>query len=331
MTEVSSPFSGSQLEEKRQSGLILFLKRLVREQPMGTFGAVIVLVMVFVAIFADLIAPYDYQEIHIGDRLAAPGAEYILGADPLGRDVFSRIVFGARISLYVGLGASAINVLFAVLVGVPSGYIGGKTDLVVQRFVDAMLSFPGLILLITVMSLVGRGLTQVIVVMGILGGIGWIRVMRAAVIGIRENVFFEAATSIGATVPYMLKQHVLPNIMPVMIVAFSVSVAGNILAEASLSFLGVGIPPPHPSWGRMLSLEGRAYMYEATWLAIWPGVALSVAVYGVNMLGDAIRDLIDPRLRGGVGSFGGAKRKKKAEIERKTKAKGVDRSEQNEI
>ena len=322
MTETSNPLAEAQMEGKPQSGVVLFVKRLVREQPMGTFGAVIVLVMVFVAIFADLIAPYDYQEIHIGDRLEAPGAKYLLGADPLGRDLFSRIVFGARISLYVGLGASAINVIVATLIGVPSGYIGGRVDLVVQRFVDAMLSFPGLILLITVMSLVGVGLVQVIVVMGILGGIGWIRVMRAAVIGIRENIYFDAARAIGSTVPHMLWQHVLPNIVPIMIICFSVSVAGNILAEASLSFLGVGIPPPHPSWGRMLSLEGRQYMYEATWLAIWPGVALSIAVFGVSMLGDAIRDLIDPRLRGGVGSFGGPKRKK-AQIERKIKAQGL--------
>jgi peptide/nickel transport system permease protein len=311
MAETTETTSAAQLEPRPHSGLTQFFIRLVKQQPMGTAGGIIVLIMLLVAIFADFLAPFDYQEIHIADRLEPPGAEYFLGTDGMGRDLFSRIIFGARISLYVGLGASAINVIFAAIIGVPSGYIGGKFDLVVQRFVDAMLSFPGLILLITVMSLVGVGLVQVIVVMGVLGGIGWIRVMRAAVIGIRENVFFEAARATGATIPHMLRQHVLPNIMPVMIICFSVSVAGNILAEASLSFLGVGIPPPYPSWGGMLSWEGRQYMYEATWLAIWPGVALSIAVYGVSMFGDAIRDLLDPRLRGGAGRFSRAKKKVK--------------------
>ena len=297
MTETSNSLQEAQLEEKPQSGVVLFLKRLVREQPMGVIGAVIVLVMLFVAIFADLLAPFDYQEIHIGDRLEAPGAKYILGADPLGRDVFSRIIYGARISLYVGLGASAINVLVAAIIGIPSGYIGGRFDLVVQRFVDAMLSFPGLILLITVMSLVGVGLVQVIVVMGILGGIGWIRVMRAAVIGIRENVYFEAARSIGATVPYMLKQHVLPNIMPVMIIAFSVSVAGNILAEASLSYLGFGASPNEPSWGRMLA-DARDNILFSWAPSIAPGVAIAMVVLAANLFGDWVRDVMDPRLRG---------------------------------
>ena len=311
MDETTDKLLAAQLEPKRHSELTQFFIRLVREKPLGTIGGVIVLILLLVAIFADLLAPYPSDEIHIKDRLDPPSSTYFLGTDGMGRDLFSRILYGARISLYVGLGASAINVIFAALIGIPSGYIGGKFDLVIQRFVDAMLSFPGLILLITVMSLVGVGMVQVIVVMGILGGIGWIRVMRAAVMGIRENVYFEAARSIGSTIPHMLRQHVLPNIVPVMIICFSVSVAGNILAEASLSFLGVGIPPPYPSWGGMLSWEGRQYMYEATWLAIWPGVALSIAVYGVSMLGDSVRDLLDPRLRGGVGSFSAAKKKVK--------------------
>ena len=319
MAQTTETTSAAQPEPEPRSGLTRFFRRLIKEQPMGTIGGVIVLLMLFTAIFADLLAPFGYEEIHIKDRLEPGGGPYLLGTDGMGRDLFSRIIYGARISLYVGLGASAINVLVAAIIGIPSGYIGGRFDLVVQRFVDALLSFPGLILLITVMSLVGVGLVQVIVVMGILGGIGWIRVMRAAVMGIRENVYFEAARAIGSTVPHMLRQHVLPNVVPVMIIAFSVSVAGNILAEASLSFLGVGIPPPYPSWGGMLSWEGRQYMYEATWLAIWPGVALSGAVFGVSMFGDSVRDLLDPRLRGGVGTFRRAKRKK-TEIERKTRA-----------
>jgi peptide/nickel transport system permease protein len=309
----------AQAEPRTRSGFADFLIRLVREKPLGTFGGVIVLLMLFTAIFADFLAPFPYDEIHVADRLHPPGAEYFLGADNLGRDVLSRIIYGARLSLYVGLGASAINVIVAAIVGIPSGYIGGAFDLVMQRFVDALLSFPGLIFLITVMSLVGVGVVQVIVVLGILGGITWMRVVRSAVIAIRENVYFEAARAIGVSMPRMLGRHVLPNIMPVMIIIFSMSVAGNILAEATLSFLGVGIPPPFPSWGAMLSWEGRTYMYEATWLAIWPGVALATAVYGISIWGDAVRDLLDPRLRGGVGRFIRAKRKT-AGKESKTKA-----------
>jgi len=160
------------------------------------------------------------------------------------------------------------------------------------------------------MNLIGTGVGQVIIVLGIWGGIGWIRVVRSAVISIRQNVYIEAARSIGCPTSKMVFQHILPNIAPIMIVIFSVSMSGNILGEASLSFLGFGIPPPFPSWGGMLSGEGRTYMYEAPWLAVWPGVALSVAVYGINMWGDAVRDLLDPRLRGGVGRYGGVGAKK---------------------
>ncbi len=296
-------------EPKKHSAWAEFFIRLVKEKPLGTLGGVIVLMMLIAAITADWIAPYPYQEIHVIDSLQAPGAEHLLGTDSLGRDVLSRIIYGARLSLYVGLGASAINALVAAIVGIPSGYIGGRFDLVVQRFVDALLSFPGLIFLITVMSLVGTGIVQVIIVLGVLGGIGGIRLVRAAVISIREDVYFEAARAVGSSTGHLLGRHVLPNIMPVLIVVFSISVAGNILAEASLSYLGLGIPPPAPSWGGMLNYEGRTYMYEAPWLAIWPGVALSVAVYGISMLGDAIRDLLDPRLRGGVGRYARAKKK----------------------
>ena len=317
MSETTDRQSAAQAEPKRRSALADFFIRLLREKPLGTIGGVIVLLMLLTAIFADLLAPYPYQEIHMADRLHPPGENYLLGADAVGRDLLSRIIHGARLSIYVGLGASAINVIFAAIIGIPSGYIGGKFDLIVQRFVDALLSFPGLILLITVMSLVGVGVVQVIVVLGILGGIIWIRVVRAAVMGIRENVYFEAARAVGASTPHLLWRHVLPNIMPIMIITFTIAVPGNILAEATLSFLGVGIPPPFPSWGGMLSWEGRTYMYEATWLAIWPGVALSIAVYGISVWGDAVRDLLDPRLRGGVGRFTRGK-KKKAEIESKS-------------
>ncbi len=266
-----------------RAGVVDFITRLVREKPLGLVGGVIVLVLLVVAIFANLIAPFGYNEIHTADKLHAPSPRYILGADNVGRDVFSRILYGARISIYVGLGASAINVVVATLIGLLSGYFGGTVDIIVQRFVDALLTFPMLIIVITLMNLIGTGVGQVIIVLGIWGGIGWIRVIRSAVISIRQNVYIEAARSIGCSTSKMVIRHILPNIAAVMIVIFSVAMSGNILGEASLSFLGFGIPPPYPSWGGMLSTDGRTYMYQAPWLAVWPGVALSIAVYGINM------------------------------------------------
>lgn len=309
MSETTDTISAAQDEPKRRSGLVQFFIRLVKEKPLGTVGAVIVLILLVTAVVAEWLAPFPYTEMHFVDKLTPPGDTYLLGTDHLGRDVLSRILYGARLSLYVGLGASAFSVLVGVIIGMPSGYLLGKYDLILQRFCDAVMAFPGLMILITVMSLIGGGVWQLILVLGVLGGIGSQRLFRAAAISIRENAYFEAARAIGSSTPHMLRRHVLPNILPIAVVSFSMSVAGNILAEASLSFLGFGIPPPAPSWGAMLSSEGRQYMAQGPWLAIWPGVALSLTVYGVSMFGDAIRDLVDPRLRGGAGRFSVAKRK----------------------
>jgi len=298
---------------KKANPVAEFLRRLIKEKPLGTIGGILVLLLFLTAIFADLgwmglpnigLAPYPYRELHVADKLEPPSSTYLLGTDQLGRDLLSRIIYGARISVFVGLGASTLNILVGAFIGTISGYLGGKFDLILQRFVDAFLSFPSLILLISVMSVVGEGLIQIIIVLGITGGIGWSRTVRSAVFAIRENVYMDAGAAIGASTSRMIFRHVLPNIMPVLLIAFSVSMAGNILTEASLSFLGVGIPPPDPTWGQMLSLEGRKYMLEATWLAVWPGIALTIAVFGISMWGDAVRDLVDPRLRGGVGGMG---------------------------
>ena len=308
MSEAVKGMADKQTITRRHSPLADFFIRLVKEKPLGTLGGIIVLLMLLTGILADLIAPYGYNEHMLKDRMDGPSTDHLLGTDSLGRDLFSRVIYGARISMIVGICASAINVAFSALIGVTSGYLGGKVDIVVQRFVDAALSFPMLIIVITLMGIIGTGILQTVIVLGIWGGIGWIRVARSAVMSIRQNVYVDAARSIGCTTGEMLRRHILPNITPILIIMYSVSMSGNILGEASLSFLGFGIPPPYPSWGGMLSSEGRRYMYEAPWLAIWPGVALSVAVYGINMWGDAVRDLLDPRLRGGVGRYGRAKK-----------------------
>ena len=286
---------------KRRSRLADFLVRLVREKPLGTASGIIILLLILVAIFAGVLAPYAPTETHLRDRLQGPSAQYLLGTDQIGRDILSRLIYGARLSLVVGLAATAVNVVVAVLIGGTSGFLGGKLDLGVQRFVDAWMAFPGLLLLLTIMSIAGRGLPQMILVLGISGGIVGSRVLRGAVIGIKENDYFLAARAVGSPTTATLIRHVLPNIMPVVIIIFSITIGGVILAEASLSFLGFGLPPEIPSWGGLLSREGREYMELAPRLALWPGLCLTIVVYCLNMFGDAMRDLLDPRLRGSEG------------------------------
>lgn len=302
-------------EKKKMPFLVEVVVRLVKEKPLGTFGGAIVLVLFLVGIFADLIAPYGYNEMTLSARLQAPSATYWLGTDNLGRDLLSRIIFGARISMIVGLSVPAITVVGNLLLGVVSAFYGGKTDLIIQRFVDTIMCFPGLVIMLTVIAITGPGLTQLILLLGILGAIGGgVRVMRSAVLGVMGNMYLDASKAIGCTNWRIMYKHILPNIMAVVIVSFSMGMGGAILAEATLSFLGFGIPPPMPSWGGMLSGPARRYMLQAPWMALWPGLVLSLVVYGMNMLGDGVRDILDPRLRGGLGRYG---RKLKAKEEQK--------------
>ncbi len=298
-------------EPKRHSLLVDLVIRLVKEKPLGTIGGVIVLLMLLTGIFADFLAPERYDEVHPADFLSPPSAQYILGTDVIGRDMLSRIIYGARISMIVGLAGASLGVVVATVIGTLSGFIGGKFDMVVQRFVDAIMCFPSLFLYLTIMTLLGRGLVQIILIIGVVRGIRNSRIIRSAVIGIKENVYVEAATAIGAPTRRILFRHIVPNIMAPIIIIFTITMGSMILDEAYLSFLGFGIPPPVPSWGGMLSGQGRQYMIFAPWLAVWPGLALSIVIYGINMLGDAVRDILDPRLRGGLGRYGRAIRKGK--------------------
>ena len=298
------------VEEKPRPFLVDVFVRLIKEKPLGTVGGIIVLVLFLVGVFANLLAPFGFNEIQLAHRLTPPSGEHLLGADNLGRDLLSRIIFGARISMYVGLGGAIFQVVLGTIIGTISGFLGGKTDIVIQRFVDAFMCLPPLFFFLMIMAIVGPGLLQVIFVLGISGGIISSRVVRSAVIGIKENVYVEAARAVGAPAGRILARHILPNIMAPIIIIFTLSMGAMIINEASLSFLGFGIPPPTPSWGGMLSESGRRYMLLAPWMALWPGLALAIVVYGINMLGDGFRDLLDPRLRGGLGRYEGAKIKK---------------------
>ena len=310
--ERPSPIRGP----KRRSRFVDFFIRLVKEKPLGTFGGLIILILIVVAIFADVLTPYPYDKPNLVDRLQGSSARHLLGTDQFGRDLLSRLIVGARISLVVGLAATTLNVLVALLVGGTSGFLGGKVDLVVQRFVDAWMAFPALLILLTTMSIVGRGIPQIIVVLGIAGGISGSRVVRGAVIGVKENDYFLAARAVGTPTSQILLRHVLPNIAAVVIIIFSINIGGVIMSEASLSFLGFGLPAQIPSWGGLLSREGRQFMEIAPWLALWPGLALTIVVYSLNMFGDAVRDLLDPRLRGGQGSYGTAGKRKRGFLSR---------------
>jgi peptide/nickel transport system permease protein len=273
--------------------------RLIKEKPLGACGAVIILALLLCALLAPWIATHPYDQANVRYRLKPPGAQFYLGTDNLGRDLFSRIVYGARISVTVGFGAVGLGVLLATTVGATSGYFGGKFDVLVQRLVDAWTAIPNLMGLLTAMAVLGPGLLNIIIVLGVFTAANSSRIIRSAALAAKENQFVEAARAVGASHLRILLCYILPNIMAPIIVVATVNLGFIILAEAALSFLGMGVPPPYPSWGEMLSGSGRSYMHKAPWMATWPGVAISLAVFGFNMLGDALRDLLDPRLRGG--------------------------------
>jgi len=212
--------------------------------------------------------------------------------------MLSRIIWGARISVTVGFGAVAISTLLAVAIGIVSGYYGGWVDLLVQRLVDVWISFPALVLLISLVAVAGPGLWSITWILGILLAPGTSRVIRSAVLSIRHLPYIESAACIGATSPHVILRYILPNVFAPILVLATVQLGTAILAESTLSFLGYGVPPPYPAWGSMLSGTGRAFMLQSAWLSIWPGLAISLAVFGFNMLGDALRDELDPRLRG---------------------------------
>ena len=238
----------------------------------------------------------------LGSSCAWSSFSHILGTDYLGRDLFSRLVHGARVSVVVALGAVALGSVLAGFIGITSGYIGGKYDMIVQRMVDAWMSVPPLLFLLFIMSIVDPSIFNVTLVLGLVA-IRESRVLRGSVLSLKGQAFIEAARVNGASLARILIRHILPNVMVPIIILASLRLGQVILIEASLSFLGYGVPPPFPSWGRMLSSESRTYMQLAPWLAIWPGVFLSLAVFGWNVLGDALRDLLDPRMRGTGGGY----------------------------
>jgi peptide/nickel transport system permease protein len=274
------------------------LARFARRKPLGALGGVIVGAMLVMAVFAERIAPYGYDDTIRGARMRPPSAAHWLGTDNLSRDMWSRIVYGARVSVTVGFATVALAVVLATAIGVSCGYFGGAYDLVVPRVVDAWLSFPYLVIVLSVMAVLGPGLLNVVLSLGIIIAAVNSRVIRGATIAIAQGTYVEAARALGCGHARILVRHILPNVVATIIILATIGLGAAILAESGLSFLGFGVPPPYPAWGAMLSGSGRTYMFRAPWMAIWPGIAISLAVFGFNMLGDALRDVLDPRLRG---------------------------------
>ncbi|MGA3397612.1 MAG: ABC transporter permease [Acetobacteraceae bacterium] len=270
---------------------------LARRYPLGVGGAVIMLLFVFAALFAGWVAPFDPFTTNPRLSLAPPSGAHPLGADMMGRDILSRLIHGARISLAVALGATALGSGFGTLLGLASGYVGGWFDLIVQRFAEIMQSLPLLVMALVISASLGPSLPNTIVAIAIPLIPNVARVIRSNVLGLREQPFVEAARATGMAETSIALRHVLPNTLAPLIVLATAQIGSTILTEASLSFLGLGVPEPWPSWGRMLSDSAAEYMRTAPWLVIFPGLAISLVVFGSNLLGDALRDSLDPRQR----------------------------------
>ncbi len=274
------------------------IARFIRHQPVGSFCTIVLFGLAMTALFANVIAPFDPTQNNVGPQIEGPSGAHYFGTDQFGRDLFSRVVHGARISLGVGFGATICAALIGTTLGTVSGYFGGSVDYIIQRFVDTAQAVPPIILLIGLMIVLGPSITNVVIALALLSGLTTSRVIRGTVLGIRSLTYIEAAKTVGASHGRIMIHHVLPNLLPTVIVLMSLGIGSAIVAEASLSYLGYGVPPPQPTWGGMMSVEGRGAMLLNPWILIFPTIALALVVYSMNMFGDAVRDELDPRLRG---------------------------------
>jgi peptide/nickel transport system permease protein len=280
--------------------------RFVRTKPFGAAGAAITVILILAAALADVVAPFDPYEVHVGDKYAAPGMRidsgktFFLGSDQLGRDTLSRLIHGARVSLYVGLISVGIGVTIGSAIGIISGYFSGKLDLVVQRVIDAFMALPPLVLALAIMAVLGSSKENVIMAVVAVLVPGAARLVRSRVLSIRELDYITAARAVGCGSGRIMFFHILPNCAATLIVFATITLGWAIVVEASLSFLGLGTPPDVPSWGGMLAVASKKWLEVSPWLVVFPALTLSVVVIGFNMLGDALRDVLDPRLRGTV-------------------------------
>jgi len=270
--------------------------RRLRRNRLAVAGGIVVILLCLIAIFADVLAPYPYTKTNFGRLNDAPSRAYPFGTDQLGRDLFSRMIYGARVSMVVGLGAQVIVVLIGVPIGALSGYIGGRVDVLLTRFIDVMYAFPRLLFVILVMSMLGAGLTNIFIAIGLTGWVGIARQTRAQVLALKEKEFVEGARALGARSWRLLVRHVLPNALTPIVVAVTFGIPEAIFTEAALSFIGVGINPPTPSWGQMVG-EGQQYLRSYWHLCVFPSIAIAITMLSFTFLGDGVRDALDPKLK----------------------------------
>jgi len=293
--------NGPEVTEPRQRSQRVETLILLARNPMAVIAALVLLALVVAALVGSAIVPYGFNEVDVDNRLQGPSGAHWFGTDELGRDVFSRVMLGARASLEVGAVAVGIALVAGVTIGLVAGYFGRWIDDLLMRLTDVLFAFPAILMAIVVMAILGAGMTNAMIAIGIVYTPIFARITRASVLGVREEVFVRAARSAGAADVRIMTRHVLPNVAAPIIVQTSISLAFAILSEAALSFIGLGTQPPDPSWGRMLA-EGRGFIEQAWWMALFPGLAIFVTVLAFNVLGDALRDVLDPRQRQGVGT-----------------------------
>ncbi len=284
-------------EPTERAPLPTVLLRLIRRQPLGAVGALVVLIMIFLAVFADLIAPYDPEANSFEDMFTAPGLHFLLGTDDFGRDILSRIIFGSRTALFVGFVAAFVGATAGLVLGVASAYFGGWFDLIFQRIMDVFMAFPLIILALAVVSVLGPGIDKVIIAITIPFIPQCARVVRSSALSIREIPYVDAARACGFGHARIILRHMVPNVMAPYLIMITAFVGQAILLEAVLSYLGLGVQEPTAAWGLMLKSGAEEYAESAPWIPIFPGIAISLAVFGFNLFGDALRDVLDPKLR----------------------------------
>ncbi|MGA1864414.1 MAG: ABC transporter permease [bacterium] len=283
-------------KKQKKASFLRELKNEFKKHRMAMAGLGIVLFLIFIAVFAPFITPHDPYAMDLNKQLLSPSAKYWLGTDKFGRDLLTRIIYGTRISLVLGLVPSLFSLLIGAVMGITSGYCGGKTDFIIMRLADVMLAFPSLILAMVVMYTLGPNLFNIFIAISLVGWAGIARVVRSQTLSLKEKEFVEAARAIGVKGNRIMLRHILPNCLPALIVLFSLSIPEAIMYEACLSFLGVGAQPPTPSWGLLVS-RGKEHLFSAPWVAIMPGVAILITVMAFNFIGDGLRDALDPYMK----------------------------------
>lgn len=304
-------------EKKKKSPAAQFFYDLFKTKPLAGVSFVILVLLVLTAIFADVLAPYKMTNgalaSSILSKLKTPSLAHPFGTDTLGRDLLSYIIYGARTSVILAVCCTAISTIISVILGVASAVLGGWVDLILQRFVDAWQCIPAMLIMLILMAIAGNGLPQMILVLSVPAGISGTRMMRSAAFSVKDSGYVKMAQMLGGGALWKMVKHVTPNIMPMILMSLATSIAGVIMMEASMNFLGYGVSPGTPDWGAILTGSARANMYLAPWLAIFPGIAITLIIFACAMFGDGVRDILDPRLKGGVGSYRTKKTKKTIE------------------